>query len=63
MSEELPQDPFANAEMLPMAKTAYGMFCSFMAAGFSETQAMQITISMVNTMLANALRAEKKSAT
>ena len=50
---EMPPDPFLNADMLPMGKSAFEMYSSFKAAGFSEGQAMQMTVAIVTTMIQN----------
>lgn len=51
--DDMPVDPFVNADMLPMGKSAFEMYGSFKAAGFSEGQAMQMTIAIVTTMIQN----------
>lgn len=52
---EMPQDPFVDANMLPMAKIAYGMFSAFMAAGFTEVQAVHVITGIISGMLKDAM--------
>lgn len=54
MTEPLPPDPFLNTDMLPMAKTAYDMFTAYQASGFTESQALQITIALIIALVTNA---------
>lgn len=60
MSEMSPEpvDPFLNQDMLPMAKSAHDLFAAFMAAGFTESQAVRIVTGIVTSMLMNAPAAE-----
>ena len=51
---EMPPDPFLNTDLLSMAKSAFEMYSAYVVAGFTLDQALQITISIVTTMLTNA---------
>lgn len=51
MNDEYPQDPFVNQDMLPMAKSAHELFVAFMAAGFTEPQAIQIVTGVITNLL------------
>lgn len=42
-----PVDPFLNQDIMPMAKSAYEMFAAFMAAGFTEPQAIRIISGVI----------------
>lgn len=60
MSEMSPEpvDPFLNQDLMPMAKSAHELFTSFMAAGFTESQAVRIVTGVVTSILMNAPAAE-----
>jgi hypothetical protein len=53
VSEEFPQDPFVNQDMLPVAKSAHDLFVAFMAAGFTEGQGIQIVTGVITAILMN----------
>lgn len=55
MTDDYPQDPFVNQDMLPMAKSAHELFVAFMAADFTEAQAIQIVTGVITTMLMTAV--------
>lgn len=42
-----PVDPFLNQDMMPIAQSAHEMFVAFMAAGFTESQAIKIVTGMI----------------
>jgi len=52
----MPPDPFVNTDILPMAKGAHDLFVAFCNSGFSEPQALQMTVGIVSSMLNDALR-------
>jgi len=52
-ADELPEDPWVNQDMLPMAKSAHELFVAFMAAGFTESQAIQIVTGVITNLLMN----------
>ncbi len=49
-----PLDPFVNADMLPMAKSAHDLFVAFMASGFTEDQAIRIVTGVISNLLMSA---------
>lgn len=51
MDSELPEDPWVNQDMLPLANTAHDLFVAFMAAKFTEPQAIQIVTGLVTAVL------------
>lgn len=60
---EMPPDPFAtgpNADLAPMAKSAFEMYTAFVTAGFQEDRAMQMTVAVVTTMINNATKGINK---
>jgi len=56
MTEQMPPDPFVNTDILPMAKGAHDLFVAFCNSGFSEPQALHMTVGIVSSMLNDALR-------
>jgi hypothetical protein len=53
--DDLP-DPFIPPETAEIARSAFLMFSAYHAAGFTEAQAMQLTIALSTTALLNAQR-------
>ena len=59
MSEMSPEpvDPFLDQDIMPLARSAHDIFVAFMAAGFTEHQAIQVVIGMITDIFRNAAKA------
>jgi hypothetical protein len=49
--DEMPLNPFVNADFVPLAKGAYEIYQTLKSAGFNDMQAMQLTVAIVTTMM------------
>jgi len=61
MSEEgtdLPPDPWINQDIMPLAKSMHDLFAAFMAAGFTEHQAIGVVTGVITAMVTSAQPAQ-----
>jgi hypothetical protein len=59
----MPRDPFGvenSQELTVFAAGCYAMFTSLLAAGFTEVQALRVTIDLMASMMQQAKTAEAK---